>query len=96
MFQGLQLKPDNHIIKRKDLIIRSIDNRAVLLNPEHPHPFRLNPVGTKIWELIDSYQRVKDLVDAVTELYNVDKKEVFHDIKDFLSELSKKELIKIG
>ena len=96
MFQVPQVKPDNLIIKRKDIIIRFIDNRAVLLNPEHPHPFRLNPIGTKIWELIDSYQRVKDLVDAVTELYNVDRKEVFHDIIDFLSELLKEELIKIG
>jgi hypothetical protein len=96
MFQGPQLKLDDLIIKRKDLIIRLIDDRAVLLNPEYCHPFRLNAVGTKIWELIDSCQKVKDLVDAVTELYEANREEVVQDIKNFLSELLKSELIKTG
>ena len=96
MFQKSRLSPENLIIKRKNLIVRLIDNRAILLSPEYHYPFRLNRMGTRIWELIDSHQRVKDLVDAVTQLYDVDRKEVVRDIKIFLSELLNKKLIKTG
>jgi hypothetical protein len=94
MFKEPHLNPENLIIKRENLIIRLIDNRAVLLSPEYHHPFRFNRMGTRIWELIDSHQRVKDLIDAVTQLYDVDRKEVVRDITTFLSELLKNKLIK--
>ena len=90
------LKPDDIVIKKKNVVCRFLDERAILLNPGYHHPFWLNQMGTRIWQLMDHHSRVDDLIDSIYGLYQVDRDEAAPDIISFLSELIEKEFIKRG
>jgi len=94
MSQKNFLKPDDIVIKKKDVVCRFLDDRAILLNPGYHHPFRLNQMGTRIWQLMDHHLRVGDLIDSVCGSYKVDRAEVTPDTISFLLELIEKEIIK--
>jgi hypothetical protein len=94
MSQKNILKPDDIVIKKKDVVCRFLDNRAILLNPGYHHPFRLNEMGTRIWQLMDHPSRVDDLIDSVCGSHEIDRTEVVSDTISFLSELIEKKIIK--
>ena len=94
MCQKAALKPDDLVIKREDVVSRFLDNKAILVCPESRHPFRLNEVGTRIWELMDHHMRVDDLIDKVHGFYQMDRDEIYPDIIAFLAELLERNLIK--
>ncbi|MBW1705901.1 MAG: PqqD family protein [Deltaproteobacteria bacterium] len=94
MSQKNDLKPDDIVTKKKNVVCRFLDERAILLAPGYHHPFRLNEMGTRIWQLMDHHSRVDDLIDSVYGFYQVDRDEVVPDIISFLSKLMEKKLIK--
>ena len=96
MSQKKFLKPDDLVIKGKNVVCRFLDGRAVLLTPGYSHPFQLNRPGARIWRLMDHHSRVGDLIDSVYGSYQVDRDEAGLDTISFLSELMEKKLIKRG
>jgi hypothetical protein len=56
--------------------------------------FTLNPVGSRIWQLLEQPQRVHDLVEAVTREYEVGNAEAASDVAEFLDALDRVGLIR--
>jgi hypothetical protein len=71
---------------------RYIGGEAILVpvrrSPRGPVcPFRLNDVGTFVWNRIDGSRTVAELVSAVCEEYAAEPAEVRCHVGDFLGEL---------
>jgi len=49
--------------------------------------YTLNPVGVRIWELLDGQRTVRDIQARIVEEYEVDSGEAERDILDFLQQL---------
>lgn len=88
------LKPGDIVVKGEDVVARFLEDRAILLHPDSRHPFRLNEVGTRIWELMDRHNRIEDLIEALSGVYEIDRDQAFPDIMAFLEELLKRNLIR--
>jgi hypothetical protein len=88
------MKTDDNVIKRKDIISRTIDDQMLLLCPESNRLFRLNNVGARIWELLDHNKRVDDLIDSVGDLFQIDRDSAVSDVLSFLNALLNKKLIR--
>lgn len=57
--------------------------------------YTLNESGAFIWELIDGKRTIGEIVDALTEEYNIDRGLAESDVNSFLSDMSKYLIINI-
>lgn len=88
------MKPDDNVIKRKNIISRIIDDQMLLLCPESNRLFRLNKVGASIWELLDQHQKVDELINFVGDLYQIEQDNAASDVLTFLNTLLDNKLIR--
>lgn len=64
------------------IIVPMYDNVADMDNV-----FTLNETGTFFWSLIDGKRTIADIVDKVTEEYDVDKETATKDVMAFMEEM---------
>ena len=77
----------------KDVVFRDLEGEMVLLNLATGVYFGLDPVGTRIWELIDRGRSTEQIVGALTAEYDVDAETCRADLAGFLRTLRDNELI---
>jgi hypothetical protein len=70
-----------------DVLFRELDGEAVLLNLDAGMYYGLDPVGTKIWELIGEYGSLQLVFDAMLREYDVDATILENDLLRLVSEL---------
>jgi Coenzyme PQQ synthesis protein D (PqqD) len=88
-----------HLIDTLDLMIApgvretASEDGAVLLDIEQGICFSLNPVGSRIWELLKRRYSVDQIVDSMTHDFPVSRSQLLADIVEFLQSLEAKRLI---
>ena len=86
-------------IKESEIVTRNIAGETIIVPVkgrvgDMDSIYTLNEVGTLIWRLMDDGIPVNQMVDAVTEEYEVDAVEAERDVFDFLGSLEEAGLIK--
>jgi hypothetical protein len=66
---------------------------AVLLDIEQGLCFSLNPIGTKIWDMVKDGHSVTEIADALQQEYRLPRSQVAEDVADFLKQLEEMRLI---
>ncbi len=85
--------------KNQNLAWRIIDGEAVVILLEDNPKERLdifNETATRIWELIDGKNSVRDIIKKILGEYDIDYDEVQTQIKFFLNTLSNKKFIALN
>ena len=72
-----------------------IEGKAVLLDREEGRAIILNEVGSYIWLSLDKRIAVSDIIALVSENFDSGKKQIEKDIRFFLDELLRKDLIRM-
>ena len=78
---------------RKDVVFRDLEGELVLLNLATGVYFGLDPVGTRIWALIDEGRTVDDIVHVMTAEYEIDADACRADLACFLATLRDNALV---
>ena len=81
---------------RKDVVFRDLEGEMVLLNLATGVYFGLDPVGTRIWALIDAGRTVEQIVSAITAEYDVDAAVCRADLERFLATLRDNDLVDLS
>lgn len=68
---------------------------AVLVLPSQGKVEVLNEVGARIWELVDGNRQVSQIVEIICAEYQVELSQAEADTLEFLTELVKKQAIKL-
>jgi Coenzyme PQQ synthesis protein D (PqqD) len=71
---------------------QSIDGR-ILLDVRHGRMFTVNPVGSKILELLDQGQDETRIVDEISRAYGMNIEVVRPDVHDFIEALYKHHIV---
>src|SRR5712671_4491146 len=66
---------------------------AVLLDIEQGLCFSLNPVGTRIWEMIKDGRSVDEILDALEQEFRLPRSQLLADVSDFVKQLENKRLV---
>ena len=66
---------------------------AVLLDIEQGLCFSLNPVGTRIWEMIKDGRSVDEIADALEEEFRLPRTQLLTDVSDFVNQLENMRLV---
>jgi hypothetical protein len=82
------------VISRSDEIVASeIDDEIVMMSIEKGAYYALDPVGSCIWELMETPIKVSELVDRLIVRYEVDRDTCERDVMVFLEELHERRIL---
>ncbi len=77
-----------------EVLSSKIDEEAILMSFEAESYFGLDPVGSRIWELLSKQAATEDeLVILMMEEYEVSEKTCREDVQKFIDDMSAKKLI---
>jgi hypothetical protein len=71
-----------------------VDDRVVMLELGSEHYFRLDPVGSRMWELLATGADVDAAYARLLEEYEVDRDVLRSDLEDFIERLTAKGLLR--
>lgn len=78
----------------EEVLSSKIDEEVVLMSIEAGYYFTLDPIGSRIWELIsEKSYTLEGLVLVLMEEYEVDEATCRADVQAFIDEMSEKKLI---
>jgi hypothetical protein len=72
---------------------RIIEGEAVILSLDTKVLRGLNPVGSRVWELIDGQRSVEEIVGLVVQEFDVALQEAAGDVQAFVQELLDRGLV---
>lgn len=80
-------------VKKKDIVWKTVENEAVLLDPVKGSYFGLNPVGCSFWEKVDGMRTTDEIIDLLLQEYLVDRETLSRDIDELMLDLKSKGLL---
>ena len=81
------------LAKAPTMAWRVIDGEAVILSMETKVLRGLNPVGSRVWELIDGQRSVEEIAHVIVEEFDAAPREAAQDVRGFVQELLDKGLV---
>jgi len=84
------------IVVADDVVSCDLDGEAAILNLKDGVYYGLDPVGAKIWNLIQKPKTIDDVVEVIWNEYNVDKNRCKDDIFELVEKLLDNGLVKFN
>lgn len=85
-----------YVSNAKELYYAIVDGKVIIPKPGGENVSTLGDVGTRIWELADGSHKVKEIVDIICEEFEADRNTVIKDTIEFITDLSKKHLLRLS
>ncbi len=76
-----------------DALFRPLEDEAVILDMQSQRYFGLNPVGVRIWQLLEIHGEPEAIVAALLTEFEVDEQQLRFDVEGLIRELAQQELI---
>ena len=76
-----------------DVVFRVVDGEAVILSIGSGLYFGLTPVGTRIWELMETGKRLDEILGALVAEYDAPEADVKRDLDELVSKLVSRGLV---
>lgn len=77
------------------VIGRIVDEEAVLVLPEQGQVKVLNPVGARIWTMIDGVHSIREIAALIGQEYEVDLQQAEADTLQFIGDLEQRKVLRI-
>jgi hypothetical protein len=90
------MKPTDSFSVLPLVVAREVGEQNVLLDLMTDTSFSLDPIGARIWQLIEEGKPFAEVCDALIEEYDVTRDELERDVKDYIEDLLEKRLITVG
>jgi hypothetical protein len=81
------------IVAASEQISCNLSGEAVILNLRTGNYFGLNPVGARVWELLQQPRTVSEIRDLILSEYEVDSARCERDLHALVEELASRGLI---
>ncbi len=79
-----------------DVLHQELSGETVLLNLKTEHYFGLDPVGTRIWQVLGETASAEKVVSRLLEEYEVDESTLRADVERLIAELAKAGLLRFA
>ena len=76
------------LVQSDDVLHQELSGETVLLNLKTEHYFGLDPVGTRIWQVVGETASAEAVVKQLLEEYDVEEPQLRSDVERLLSELA--------
>jgi hypothetical protein len=83
------------VAQTKELVSSDLDGETVLLSIETGKYYNMDPIGSRIWQLIKEPMSVSQLIDILLDEFNVDREQCEKELLTFLNKLAEDHLIQL-
>ncbi|MEE4330987.1 MAG: lasso peptide biosynthesis PqqD family chaperone [Wenzhouxiangella sp.] len=90
-----ELNPESTVQRSSEPLQAGLDDEVVMMSVEKGSYYGLDPVGARIWELIESPKRISQVVDDLIETYEVDREVCERETLAFMQSLIDEDLAQI-
>lgn len=90
------LPPDAVVVAAEGQLGAAVEDERVLLDRDADRYYGLNPVGARIWELVQQPARLDELREAITAEFDVDAETCERDLRAFLADLADAGLVEVA
>jgi len=84
------------IVASQEQVSCKLGSDAAILNLKNGTYYGLDPVGARVWNLLQQPRTLAELRDILIAEYDVDPAQLESDIRDLLSQLADNELVEIS
>lgn len=88
-----EISLDSRVRIQDDVLFQELQGESVLLNLKTGMYFGLNPIGTRIWQLLQDEQSLDKIVGVLLEEYEVSQEQLQQDVLVLVGQLVKQELL---
>ena len=81
------------VMKAPTTASRVIEGEAVILSLDTKVLRGLNPVGSRVWDLIDGQRSVEEIAGLIVKEFDVERSQADQDVRGFVQELLDKGLV---
>jgi len=78
----------------EDIISGSLHDDLVMMDIDKGKYFALNPVATRIWELLEKELSFDELCKLLLEEYEVEEEQCRREVEEYLEEMVKMKLLR--
>jgi hypothetical protein len=78
---------------RQGVIAKMVGSEMVLLDYDRGIYYGLNPVGARVWQLLSEGSSVEQVIERLTDEYDVTRAALEADVAALLRDLQAKELV---
>lgn len=89
------ITPTSRVRINDDVVFRDLEGEIVLLHLKTGVYFGLDPVGTRIWHLIQEKQSLRDVLASLLEEYEVAEAQCAQDLFGLVTRMVEKELVEV-
>ena len=79
--------------RNQQIIDGELDNNQVMMHLEKGKYFGLNPVGKRIWELIENPKSFSEIIQCLLSEFNVTEEQCTREVQDFLDKAITNDII---
>lgn len=79
-----------------DVVAQVVRGEAILVLAEQNKVKVLNELGTRIWEMVDGQQSIRQIAARLCQEYEVDLSQAEQDTLEFLAELDERGLLQVS
>ena len=94
MEPGTAIDINAGIARNEEIVSGKMDDEIVMMSIEQGEYYGINPVGSRIWELLEQPRTAAGLCDILLEEYDVTAEECRRDVLEFLRQLFARKLVK--
>jgi Coenzyme PQQ synthesis protein D (PqqD) len=92
---AITLSERSRIVVSKDQVSSDLAGETAILNLKNGVYYGLDPVGSRIWSLVQEPTTFAEIRDALLGHYDVEKVTLESDIRDLLNQLAEHGLVEI-
>lgn len=86
---------DSTVSWSKDVVFQELESEAILLNLESGVYFGLDPVGTRMWQLIGEHGNLSSVVASLADEYAAEEPKLREDLLRLVEDLAKSGLVDV-
>jgi hypothetical protein len=84
-----------HVAPKEGVVFQQLQEEAVLLNLDSGLYFGLDPIGTRIWNLLAGGESLPQIVSAIMAEYEVDTEQCQADLLKLVADLEAQGLVTV-
>jgi hypothetical protein len=92
---GVRMDADTRVAAARDQVSVEVEGEAVILSLADGVYYGLDPVGARVWQLMEQPRTVAELRDAVVAEWEVDAPTAERDLLALLADLAGRGLVEI-
>jgi len=95
MSAPIAIQMDSIVARDDKIFFHTADDEAVMMSLERGEYYHTNPVGTRLWGLLETPKKVSDLCELLLLDYKVTPEQCAQEVLLFLNQLAEKGIIKL-